>query len=87
MKDKIPYYETANMFFVGTVFAIALCFLLYDRVYLSEAMKTLIKYCEKWSVIVSVASLVAMYEIGFILNQIGSFTLGFLFPKLKLEKK
>lgn len=84
MKDKIPFYETVNMFFTGTVFSIVLFLLLYKNISISEQVKELLEYCEKWSVIVGGAVLVSMYEIGFILNKIGAVTLGYILPKANI---
>ena len=84
MKDKIPFYETVNMFFVGTVFSITLFILLFDKIQYSDSIKALIKYCEKWSVVIGVAAIAMMFEIGLILNKIGSLVLTPLLSKFKI---
>ena len=83
MKDKIPFYGTVNMFFVGTVFSITLFILLFDKIQYSDSIKALIKYCEKWSVVIGVAAIAMMFEIGLILNKIGSLVLTPLLSKFK----
>ena len=75
MKDKTPFYETVNMFFVGTVFSITLFLLLFDKVQYNVSFKALIKYCEKWSVIIGVAAIAIMFEVGLVLNKLGSIIL------------
>lgn len=71
MKEKIPFYNVANMFFVGCVFCLYTLILVYDRIPL-DVLKNIGEILTNWTVVVSVFFLVSMFEIGFIINRLGS---------------
>lgn len=77
MKDKIPYYELVNMFFVGTTFCLLMVFMNFSEVlaFLDEYAGLLVKL-RNWSGLVGVVVAVAMFEIGFVLNRLGSVIIG-----------
>lgn len=81
MKEKIPFYDIANMFFTGAVFSTISSLLVYDKIQLSGNLQNLLSFCKDWSVIVGTAVLIIMFEIGLILNKAGSVLLGKLFEK------
>lgn len=76
MKEKVPFYEFANMFFTGASFSVLLALLFYDYLGFFEKFVEVISLLKDWTVVVSAALLVAMYEVGFILNKISSVLLG-----------
>ncbi|MGN0653577.1 MAG: hypothetical protein ACI4KD_01510 [Oscillospiraceae bacterium] len=81
MKEKVPFYEVANMFFTGAAFSVILILIIADNPSFNSRMSELLILFKDLSVVVSAALLVAMYEIGFILNKIGSVLLGKLLEK------
>ena len=59
MKDKIPFYNIVNMFFVGAVFSLCLAILL--RAYIPfEWIKENAELLSDWSILISVILLIAM---------------------------
>ena len=76
MKEKVPFYEFANMFFTGASFSVLLVLLFYDYPGFFKKFIEIISPLKDWTVVVSAALLVAMYEIGFILNKTSSVLLG-----------
>lgn len=81
MKEKIPFYEIANMFFTGASFSVIFVILFYNYSNFGERLLSILSNVKDWSIVVSAALLVAMYEIGFILNKISSVLLGKLLEK------
>lgn len=82
MKDKVPYYEIVNMFFTGAVFCLALfCLEIEYMTALLEKYACVVARLEKWSVIVTAVLVISMYEVGFILNRLGSLIIGEAFKK------
>ncbi len=71
MKEKIPFYDIVNMFFVGAVFCLGSCILLYEYIPL-EWIKENSELLSSWSVFLFSILLIAMFEIGFIINRMGS---------------
>lgn len=84
MKEKVPFYEVANMFFTGAAFTVVLILIVFDHPNFNNRISELSSLFKDWSVVVSAALLIAMYEIGFILNKIGSVLLGKLLEKSKI---
>ena len=84
MKEKVPFYEFANMFFSGASFSVLLVFLFYDYPGFFKKFIEIISPLKDWTVVVSAALLVAMYEIGFILNKTSSVLLGRLLEHSKI---
>lgn len=71
MKDKIPFYNIVNMFFVGSIFSLCLTILLREYIPLNW-IKENAELLSDWSILISVVLLIAMYEVGFIINKMGS---------------
>ena len=70
-KDKIPFYNIMNMFFVGSVFSLVMVLLLHEYIPF-EWIKENADLLSDWSVLISAVLLIAMYELGFIINRMGS---------------
>ena len=71
MRDKIPFYDIVNMFFIGAIFSMCALFLLYEYVPF-DWFKENSELLSDWSFIISAVLLIAMYELGFIINRMGS---------------
>lgn len=83
MKDKIPFYNIVNMFFVGAVFSLCLVILLWGYIpfdWIQENAELL----SDWSILISAILLIAMYELGFIINRMGSIIVAPFYQKIKL---
>lgn len=86
MKEKIPYYNIVNMFFVGAVFSLCLAFLLHEDIPFDWLEKHA-DILSDWSLLISAVLLVAMYELGFIINRMGSIIVAPILEKTKIWKK
>ena len=84
MKDKIPFYNIVNMFFVGAVFFLSLVFLLYEYIPF-DLIKENSELLSDWSILLSVALLIVMYELGFIINRLGSVIISPVYQCKKLK--
>ena len=71
MKDKVPFYEIVNMFFVGSVFTLLTLLLCFNSLPW-DLVKDHLSLFSDWTFLISAVLLIAMYEIGFILNKAGS---------------
>lgn len=71
MKEKIPFYNIVNMFFVGCVFVIFMIPFFIDAIDL-DVVKEYSEILSDWTGIISVVAIAAMFEIGFIINRLGS---------------
>ena len=86
MSEKIPVYHIINMFFVGAVFTIflsAICFKYLPIEWIMENSD----FLSDWTIIISAAILIIMYEVGFIINRMGSVLIAPLYTKLKIWPK
>ena len=86
MKDKIPFYNIVNMFFVGAVFSLFLVILLWGYIpfdWIQENAELL----SDWNILISAILLIAMYELGFIVNRMGSIIVAPFYQKIKLWPK
>lgn len=72
MKDKIPFYNIVNMFFVGAIFSTILVLMCIEKISLDEKY---LDFAIKWNVLVSAILVIVMYEVGFIINRISSITI------------
>ncbi len=72
MKDKIPFYEIVNKFFIGAVFVLLYIAVSIDRLPLICFYNQYSGILKDWNIIISVVLLIAMYEIGFIINRSSS---------------
>jgi hypothetical protein len=86
MKEKIPYYNIVNMFFVGVVFSLCLAFLLHEDIPL-DWLEEHAGILSDWGLLISAVLLVAMYELGFIINRMGSIIVAPILEKTKIWKK
>lgn len=87
MKDKIPFYEIVNKFFVGAVFTIFFVIVTADKLSLIDLYNKYAAILKDWSVLVATILLIAMYEIGFIINRAGSAFIAPLLEKTKIWPK
>lgn len=87
MKDKIPFYEIINKFFVGAVFTIFFVIVTADKLSLVDLYNKYATILKDWSVLVATILLIAMYEIGFIINRAGSAFIAPLLEKTKIWPK
>ena len=71
IKDKIPFYNIMNMFFVGAVFSLCLVFFLHSYIPF-EWIKENAELLSDWSILISAILFIVMYELGFIINRMGS---------------
>ena len=87
MKDKIPYYNIVNMFFVGSVFTFLVVALFHNAFNSIDLSLPIFTYAKDWSVIVSAVLFIAMYEVGFILNRASSVIIEPILTKTKIWSK
>lgn len=87
MNDKIPFYDIANKFFVGAVFTILLSMICFDGEKLLDYYIKYGKIISDSEVILSAFLLIAMYEVGFILNRSSSVIIAPILEKTKLWPK
>lgn len=83
MKEKIPFYNIVNMFFVGCVFVIFTIPFFIGAIDL-DAIKKYSEIMSNWTGIISVAAIAAMFEIGFIINRLGTIIIEPLYVVLKI---
>lgn len=83
MEAKIPFYNIINMFLTGLIF-LGVCIILFPNYIVNLLNNDLFKSHNTWpEIILTVFFFAAAYEIGLIINRIGSL-LEFLLKKLKL---
>lgn len=87
MKDKIPFYNIVNMFFVGSVFTFIVVALFHGQFKVADLSTPIFGFLENWSVVISAIFLIVMYEVGFILNRASSVIVEPIFTKLKIWPK
>lgn len=87
MKDKIPFYNIANMFFVGAVFAIANVLLFHECLLDMDLSSQLYMTLKDWSIVATAAIIVIVFEIGFILNRASSVLIAPILEKTKIWPK
>ena len=86
MKDKIPFYNIVNMFFVGAVFTFFSVVTFYKKIPIDKII-SYSDFLSDWSIIIGVVLLVIMFEFGFIINRMGSIIVAPILSKLKIWKK
>lgn len=88
MKDKIPFYNLVNMFFVGAVFSFWIAVLYRDSLiaYLQKS-KDILDILQNWEALVTAVLLIAIYEIGFVINRLSSITIGKFFAFVNIWPK
>ena len=87
MKDKIPFYNIVNVFFVGSVFTLLVGVLFHKQICNVDLSNPFFTFAKDWSVVISAVLLIAMYEIGFILNRASSVIIGPILEKTKIWPK
>lgn len=87
MKDKIPFYNIVNMFFVGSVFTFIVAVLFHDHFKTIDLSSPIFSFLKDWSVVIFAVSLIVMYEIGFILNRASSVIVEPILAKFKIWPK
>lgn len=87
MKEKIPFYNIANMFFVGAVFAIANVLLFHECLLDMDLSSQLYMTLKDWSIVATAAIIVVVFEIGFILNRASSVLIAPILEKTKIWPK
>lgn len=87
MKDKIPFYNIVNMFFVGSVFTLLIGVLFYKQIGNVDFSAPFFTFAQDWSVVISAVLLIAMYEIGFILNRASSVIIEPILTRTKIWPK
>lgn len=87
MKEKIPFYHIANMFFVGSVFSFVTAVLFFDKLIAIDISTPIFSFLKDWNIVVSTILLILVYEIGFIINRLSSITIAPLFAKTKIWPK
>lgn len=87
MKNKISLYDIVNKFFVGAVFTLLLVVVTVDKLPLVDIYNHYSDILKDWSVIVSAVLLIAMYEIGFVINLGSSAIIAPLLEKTKIWPK
>jgi hypothetical protein len=75
METKIPFYNLVNMFLTGLIFA-GCCMILYQKQFVillnSDFFKSLQSISTGFETIITISFFAVIYEIGFIINRIGS---------------
>ena len=87
MKEKIPFYNIVNMFFVGSVFAFLIFVLFHQQFEFIDLSSEIFAFMKDWSVVVSTVLLVIMYEIGFVLNRASSVIIEPILTKMQIWPK
>lgn len=87
MKDKVPFYNIVNMFFVGSVFTFIVAVLFHGHFKTIDLSAPIFTFLGDWSVVISAILLIAMYEIGFILNRVSSIIIEPILTKTKIWPK
>lgn len=87
MKDKMPFYNIANMFFVGSIFTFIILTLFHSLFRMVDVSAPIFAFLRDWSVVVSAILLIVMYEIGFILNRASSILIEPILTKTKIWPK
>ena len=87
MKEKIPFYNIANMFFVGSVFTCIVAVLFNAQFESMNFSAPVFALAKDWNVVVSAVLLIVMYEIGFLLNRASSVIIEPILEKTKIWPK
>lgn len=87
MKEKIPFYNIVNMFFVGSVFSFYIVLLFSKKLESVDFSAPIFDFFKDWSIVISVVLIIVMYEIGFLLNRTSSVLIAPMLEKLKIWPK
>ena len=84
METKIPFYNIVNMFLTGSVLWCC-CILIYTNTFLellaSDFLQNIITGPES---IIIISFFAITYEVGYIINRIGSIVTKFLLKKIRI---
>ena len=87
MKDKIPFYNVVNMFFVGSVFTFITVILFHNDFKDINLSSPFFSFIKDWNIVISAILLIIMYELGFILNRASSIIIEPILTKTKIWPK
>lgn len=87
MKNKIPFYNIVNMFFVGSIFTFIIVVLFHNKLGSVDFSKPIFIFMKDWNIITSTILLIVMYEIGFVLNRASSVIIEPILTKTKIWPK
>ena len=87
MKEKIPFYNIVNMFFVGSVFIFIVAVLFHGQFKTIDLSAPIFSFLKDWSIVISAILLIAMYEVGFVLNRASSVIIEPILTKTKIWPK
>lgn len=87
MKDKIPFYDIINKFFVGAVFFLLFIVIINDKISLKDIYNNYSYVIKDLGVISSTVLFIAMYEIGLIINRCSSIIIAPMLEKTKIWSK
>ena len=87
MKDKIPFYNIVNMFFVGSVFTFLVAMLFHSQLETIDLSSPVFTFAKDWAAIISAIILIVMYEVGFILNRASSVIIAPILTKTRIWPK
>lgn len=87
MEDKIPFYDIINKLFVGAVFSLLLFVTIGEKFPVLDYYSHYQAVIEGFGVVCSAIIVIAMYEIGFIINRCGSIFVGPILEKTKIWPK
>ena len=87
MKEKIPFYNIVNMFFVGSVFSFIVIVLFHNQFKAIDLSAPIFALMKDWKVVISAVLLIVMYEVGFVLNRASSVIVEPILTKTKIWTK
>lgn len=87
MKDKVPFYDVANKFFVGSVFVLLVVLLFFEDLKEIDYSAPIFLFAKDWNLLVTTVLLIVMYEIGFVLNRASSIIVAPILIKLRVWPK
>lgn len=72
MENKIPFYNIVNMFLIGSIF-VGCCVFTYNNIFVNLfTSKVILKIKALPELLVTISFFAVIYEIGYIINRIGS---------------
>lgn len=84
MKEKVPFYNIVNMFFVGAIFTLTLFVMLLDKLRNIDLSSPVFGLLKDWNILVTAILLIIMFEIGFIINRASSIIVETVLVKTKI---
>lgn len=86
METKIPFYNILNMFLTGFIF-IGCCILIYNGLFINLLFSidfSKIAIPSGLEIIITISFFGTIYEVGYIINRIGSILIEPIFKKVKI---